>query len=69
MLGRMGDLLSSHRDFAFETTLSSRTFIGFIDRAKNEGYTVSLLYFWLNSVNLAVGRVKARVDSRGHNIP
>jgi predicted ABC-type ATPase len=69
MLRRMSDLLSSHIDFAFETTLSSRTFIGFIERAKNEGYTVSLLYFWLNSVNLAVERVKARVASGGHDIP
>ncbi len=69
MLGRIGDLLTRHIDFAFETTLSSRTFIGFIDRAKNEGYTVTLLYFWLNSVNLALERVQARVASGGHDIP
>ncbi|MEO6000082.1 MAG: zeta toxin family protein [Chitinophagaceae bacterium] len=69
MLGRMSDLLLRHIDFAFETTLSSKTLVEFIDRAKNAGYTVSLLYFWLNSVSLATERVKSRVASGGHDIP
>lgn len=37
--------------------------------AQNRGYTVSLLYFWLNSVDLAKERVKIRVQEGGHNIP
>ena len=34
-----------------------------------EGYYVTVLYFWLNSPDLAVKRVKARVAAGGHNIP
>ena len=37
--------------------------------AQEAGYTVTLLYFWLNSPELAIERVKARVEAGGHNIP
>ena len=37
--------------------------------AQGEGYEVTVLYFWLNSPDLAVERVRARVAAGGHNIP
>ena len=37
--------------------------------AQSAGYTVTVLYFWLNSPELAVERVRARVEAGGHNIP
>jgi predicted ABC-type ATPase len=37
--------------------------------AQNAGYTVTLLYFWLNSPELAIERVRARVEAGGHDIP
>ena len=37
--------------------------------AQNAGYTVTLLYFWLNTPELAVERVRARVAAGGHDIP
>ena len=37
--------------------------------AQDEGYEVTLMYFWLNSPDLAVSRVRARVEAGGHNIP
>ena len=40
-----------------------------ISKAQKEGYSITLLYFWLNSPDLAVARVKARVAAGGHNIP
>lgn len=33
------------------------------------GYIVHLIYFWLNSPQLAVDRVAERVSKGGHNIP
>ncbi len=47
MLQRMDDLLSEGSDFAFETTLSTRSYVKFIERAQAKGYFVTLLYFWL----------------------
>ena len=69
MLRRIQELLSQQRDFAFETTLSTRSFIGLINQAKNSGYAIYLIYFWLDSVELAVERVKIRVSEGGHDIP
>ena len=69
MLGRINDLLESGAGFAFETTLSTRSYVSFIGKAQNKGYTVTLLYFWLSSPQLAIKRVAKRVSIGGHNIP
>lgn len=69
MLRRLQELLSQKEDFAFETTLSTRSFIGLIRQAKEQGYTVNIVYYWLASVELAIERVKTRVSEGGHNIP
>lgn len=68
MLDRIKTLISSSVDFAFETTLAAKSYAGFIREAQTKGYFVTLIYFWLNSPELAVERVKSRVLSGGHNI-
>ena len=69
MLQRMDDLLSEGSDFAFETTLSTRSYVKFIERAQAKGYFVTLLYFWLPTPEQAIERVATRVREGGHNIP
>ena len=69
MLERLEAVSNAGTDFAFETTLAARTFAPFLQRCKAESYTVSLLYFWLRSPDLAVARVARRVASGGHSIP
>lgn len=69
MLLKIRYLLKKQSDFAVETTLATRTLLKTAKMAQNAGYTVTLLYFWLNSPELAIERVKARVESGGHNIP
>ena len=69
MLERIKYLLKNGEDFAFETTLATKSYTHFIKEAKNLGYSVSLLFFWLNSTELAINRVKLRVAEGGHNIP
>ena len=54
---------------ATPTTLATRTLLKTVRMAQNAGYSVTLLYFWLNSPELAIERVKARVEAGGHNIP
>lgn len=68
MLKRLDELLAGKCDFAFETTLATRSYVNFVHEVKKEGYVVSLLYFWLESPELAVNRVRARVAAGGHNI-
>ena len=69
MLKRLNYLKNNDRDFALETTLSSRNYVRFLNESKQKGYTINLLFFWLNSPELAVLRVKQRVKSGGHDIP
>ena len=69
MLARLRELLAGGESFALETTLVTRHYLRFIAEAKEQGYKVRLLFFWLNSADLAVERVAARVREGGHNIP
>ena len=69
MITKIRYLLNRQRDFGLETTLATRTILKTIKVAQKAGYTVTLLYFWLNSPELAVERVRARVEAGGHNIP
>ena len=69
MLMKIRYLLKRQEDFAVETTLATRTLLKIVKGAQAAGYTVTLLYFWLNSPDLAVERVRARVEAGGHNIP
>lgn len=69
MLVRIKELLRQHVDFAFETTLATKSHAPLIRLAQTQGYTVTLVYFWLESVELAKQRVSNRVKKGGHNIP
>jgi predicted ABC-type ATPase len=68
MLNRINELLYKNENFAFETTLSTKSFKGKIIEAKEKGFQVILLYFWLKSIQLAKERVKIRVSEGGHDI-
>jgi predicted ABC-type ATPase len=69
MLSRINELLDKGEDFAFETTLSTKSYKNLILEAKEKNYQVTLLFFWLNTQDLAVERVKTRVREGGHHIP
>ena len=69
MLSRIDDLITQKVDFAFETTLASRSFASLAKNATAEGYKIHLVFFWLDSFELAIARVQQRVLEGGHNIP
>lgn len=68
MIERINDLLDSKKNFAFETTLATRSYQSKIFLAKEKGYNVTLLFFWLQNVILAIERVRTRVLEGGHHI-
>ena len=69
MLLKIRYLLGRKEDYSIETTLATRSLMRTIEEAKENGYSVTLLYFWINSPDLAVKRVKDRVAAGGHSIP
>ena len=68
MLERINDLLNSQENFAFETTLATKSYRSKIFLAREKGYNVTLLFFWLRNVDLAIERVRTRVTEGGHHI-
>lgn len=69
MLHRIYHLIHVEQTFAFETTLATLSYQSLIRFAKSHGYQVHLLFFYLNSAELAKQRVAARVRNGGHDIP
>lgn len=68
-LSLMNDKISKKEDFAFETTLSGRSYIPKIKNWREEGWNVVLFYLYIPSFNFSAQRVKERVAQGGHNIP
>jgi predicted ABC-type ATPase len=69
MLARIANLAEQRQNFAFETTLASRSFAPFLRRIQREGYLVHIVYVWLRSPELAIERVQDRVRRGGHHVP
>ena len=55
--------------FAFETTLSGRSYLKLIRQLKEQGYKVHIFFLWVKSVDMALSRVKDRVLKGGHDVP
>ena len=69
MLHRLKELAAARADFAFESTLASRTFAPWLKALGTSGYRIHLIFSWLNSPDLAVQRVKLRIRKGGHAVP
>ena len=69
MLNRIKELLYRNESFSIETTLATRSYYRLIEKAHQQNYEVTLLYFWLKSPEQARERVAERVRKGGHNIP
>lgn len=69
MINRLNELLKSGDNFAVESTLSGKLIYDFTKKAKAVGYKVNLVFFNLNSPQLAVEGGRVRVKEGGHHIP
>lgn len=69
MLKRLHRLAAARADFAFESTLASRSYAAWINRIRGDGYSLHLLFLWLRSPEIATERVKERVRMGGHDVP
>jgi predicted ABC-type ATPase len=69
MLAKIDKLIRNQVDFAFETTLATKGYTRTIELARKSGYQITLVFFWLDTVDLAKERVRTRVNEGGHDIP
>jgi predicted ABC-type ATPase len=68
MLEKIDVLINEGNTFSLETTLATKSYRSIFSNAINKNYKIKLLFFWLESDDLAIKRVKKRVTEGGHNI-
>ncbi|MEK6732358.1 MAG: zeta toxin family protein [Candidatus Omnitrophota bacterium] len=69
VLEQIQDMADKNVDFAFETTLSGKSYISFLKELKRKDYYVHLFFLWISSPDLALARIKDRVAEGGHDVP
>jgi predicted ABC-type ATPase len=69
VLNRLRSLARARADFAVESTLAGRSLARFLAELTAAGYESHLLYLWLPAVELAIERVRTRVEAGGHDVP
>jgi predicted ABC-type ATPase len=68
MLVEIARRVRAGESFAFETTLSGKSYARLIPQWKAAGYHVKMIFLSLPSVDLAIARVAARVAQGGHDV-
>jgi predicted ABC-type ATPase len=69
VLERIKQMRSAESDFAFETTLAGRSYIRVIRDLRAAGYCIQMFYLWIPGPDLALLRIRHRVQEGGHNVP
>lgn len=69
LLLKINENIERKQDFAFETTLSGKTYLKLVQRLKLLGWSVTLIYLALPNMAMSKQRVAERVKHGGHNIP
>jgi predicted ABC-type ATPase len=68
VLKRIAEFTAARTDFAFETTLSGRRYAPLLRRVKSAGFRLHMFYLWIPGPELALLRIRDRVESGGHNV-
>lgn len=58
-----------HQTIGVETVLSSPKYRRLVEKAKAHGFEVCFVYVYLDSVELQLDRIRARVAKGGHDVP
>src|SRR3989338_4456736 len=69
LLEAIHNLAEKNLDFAFETTLSGKSYISFLRKLKEKRYSINIFFLWIPNAELALLRIKDRVSSGGHDVP
>ncbi len=69
VLRQIHDFARQDVDFAFETTLSGKSYATLLKDLKTRGYGLHLFFLWIPDPELAIARIKDRVAEGGHHVP
>lgn len=69
MLSSVKDTIKAQRGFAFESTLSGKTWFPILKEAVEAGYRISIYFICLKNVQANLRRIEQRVKLGGHDVP
>jgi predicted ABC-type ATPase len=69
VLAELHRLVRARASFAFETTMSGRTYLASLRAWKQLGYRIEIVFLRLDSSEVALRRIAARVRQGGHDVP
>lgn len=69
VLSQIHDFAAKGADFAFETTLSGKSYINLFHKMKDRNYKLHLFFLWIPTADFAIARIKDRVAEGGHDVP
>ncbi|MCY3858430.1 MAG: AAA family ATPase [Gammaproteobacteria bacterium] len=69
MLEMIEEQTAIRESFAIETTLSGQLFQRWIPKWREAGFSTEIHFLFLDSADLAIGRVQERVRAGGHSVP
>jgi predicted ABC-type ATPase len=69
LLRELDRLVATRTAFAFESTLSGRSYVSRLRRWREAGYRIEFVFLRLASPQLALRRIAARVRQGGHDGP
>ncbi len=69
VLEQVRKLAAKNSDFAFETTLSGKSYISFLKELRKRNYSINIFFLWIPTAELAIGRIQDRIADGGHDVP
>ena len=69
VLARIAEFTKARTDFALETTLAGRSYVPLLRGVRKAGFRAHMFYLWIPSPELALLRIRHRVESGGHDVP
>jgi len=66
---QLDDSIRSGRSLVIESTISGRSLLEVLRRAKKEDYTITIVFIFLESAQACIRRVRERVQKGGHDVP
>lgn len=61
--------IDTHQTIGVETVLSTDKYRKLVQHARDRGFSINLIYVFLDSVELNIKRVRTRVQKGGHDVP
>jgi predicted ABC-type ATPase len=66
---RLSDAIKNQQSLVIESTLSGGSLARTIEKARQQGYQITIVFVFLDSETLCLHRISERVQQGGHDVP